>query len=340
MFTQMPIQCSIPLDAEGRHVGSLDLLVSDNEHSGAIIPIPIVVLKNGDGPTILLSGGTHGDEDQGQLVIRRLIAELRVEQIRGRIILLPALNLPAVRSHTRVSPIDKGNLNRSYPGDPAKGPTASIAHFVTTQLMPLCDAGIDLHSGGLKTLIGLATYFGISKDEALNRRSFELFKAFGLPYGMICTDGGDGMDDGAHNQGLPFISAELSGGPTADPGPLQAGYDAVKRVLVHLGNLPDGGSGLPPPAATKLLDFRKLGRVGAPFSGLFHPAKDMGDLVEAGEVAGWLYSLEEVDRPPLTLRFPASGEVCMRTAHARKNHGDFLIATAPVMAATDIPGVT
>jgi len=30
------------------------------------IPIPVVCIKNGDGPRVLLMGGNHGDEYEGQ----------------------------------------------------------------------------------------------------------------------------------------------------------------------------------------------------------------------------------------------------------------------------------
>ena len=37
------------------------------------MPVPIAVLNNGEGPRILLTGGNHGDEYEGQVVLTRLI---------------------------------------------------------------------------------------------------------------------------------------------------------------------------------------------------------------------------------------------------------------------------
>jgi uncharacterized protein len=42
--------------------------------------------------------------------------------------LLPAVNYPAVMASRRVSRIDGGNLNRSFPGDAAGTPTEMISH--------------------------------------------------------------------------------------------------------------------------------------------------------------------------------------------------------------------
>ncbi len=80
--------------------------------------LPICVIRNGDGPTALLTGGNHGDEYEGPVALFDLASSLKPEQITGRIIIVPAMNYPAFIAGTRTSPIDKGNLNRSFPGRP------------------------------------------------------------------------------------------------------------------------------------------------------------------------------------------------------------------------------
>ena len=97
---------------------------------------------------MVLMGGTHGDEYEGQIAIDRLAKTLRPEEITGRIICLPMLNFPAADAGLRCSPIDEGNLNRAFPADPRGTPTQLIAHYVEEVLMPLADYAIDLHSGG------------------------------------------------------------------------------------------------------------------------------------------------------------------------------------------------
>ena len=48
----------------------------------------------------------------------KLCRELEPETVRGRVVILPAANYPAVIAGLRTSPIDDLNLNRSFPGDP------------------------------------------------------------------------------------------------------------------------------------------------------------------------------------------------------------------------------
>ena len=49
----------IDLDAPGRRLGTIRLVHSDNRHAFAVVPVPIAVVGSGDGPGVMLSGGTH-----------------------------------------------------------------------------------------------------------------------------------------------------------------------------------------------------------------------------------------------------------------------------------------
>ena len=80
--------------------------------------IPITVVRNGPGRTALFTGGNHGDEYEGPVALQDLATALAPTQVRGRVIIVPFMNFPAFRAGTRTSPIDRGNLNRAFPGRP------------------------------------------------------------------------------------------------------------------------------------------------------------------------------------------------------------------------------
>ena len=82
-------------DKPGAQYGFLRLFHSVHSSAYGYIPIPIVVLRNGEGPTALLVSGTHGDEYEGQVALCNLARSLKPEMIQGRVIILPAANLPA-----------------------------------------------------------------------------------------------------------------------------------------------------------------------------------------------------------------------------------------------------
>ena len=75
-MTPPTIAVSIDLDAPGKRIGHLELLWSDDEHAYGIIPVPIAVIANGNGPSVLVTAGVHGDEYEGLVITRKLIAEL------------------------------------------------------------------------------------------------------------------------------------------------------------------------------------------------------------------------------------------------------------------------
>ena len=172
---------TIDLDKPGRQTGDLMLRWSDNTIPLGYHPVPMISLKGKDGPTVLILGGTHGDEFEGPSAIMRLAQELDPATLSGQIILIPGLNAPAFAASSRVSPLDNGNLNRAFPGDPNGGPTAMLAHFVETQLIPRADFVIDLHSGGKASYFQPCALATRTDDADLYRANLDLAHAFGLP---------------------------------------------------------------------------------------------------------------------------------------------------------------
>ncbi len=303
------ISCDFDFDAKGKNFAAAHLNFQDNANEGRVILIPIVTITNGSGPTVLLCAGTHGHEDEGQLVLRRLLHELEPGDVQGRIIIMPALNYPAVRARACNSPLDNGNLNRSFPGDGTSGPTHAIAHFVSDVLLPLADAGMDLHSGGTSSNYVNASFLCTCADTALYRKSVELADAFQAPY-MFVVDGiasttTKDFDSAAHAQSVPFVSAELGGGINGET--IRIGYQGVRNVLAHL-NVIAASEIAPAPEDTVYLDaVNGSGSVLAPFEGLFEARFNVGEEIAGGQTAGVLHSFDEIDRPPKELLFTDFG---------------------------------
>jgi len=56
------LYADIDLDADGKACGFLRVPHSVHRSAYGWIPIPIVRLRNGDGPRVVLIAGNHGDE--------------------------------------------------------------------------------------------------------------------------------------------------------------------------------------------------------------------------------------------------------------------------------------
>jgi predicted deacylase len=323
------ITCDIDFDRPGRQVSFLRLAHSDNVHAYGAIPVPIAVIKNGEGPTVLLTGGTHGDEYEGQVIVGRLIREIEPEAVKGRIILLPSLNYPAAKAGWRVSPLDGLNLNRSFPGDASGPPTRAIAHFVDSVLLPRCDAGIDLHSGGTLGEYLPCTFLCRHPDRDLMARMRAMVEAFAAPW-VYVVEGASaptGLDPVAQRRGVAFISTELAGGASIDRVALGIGLEGTRRMLAHLGVLPAAGKKPPGPLRwLRAVDHRD--NVVSPVAGIFEPCCALGDEVGEGQPAGWVHCLEDPGRASTELVFERGGIVVSRRVPARVERGDYVFQVA------------
>ena len=320
------LSCDFDFDLQGKNFGAARLANADAELGNHV---PIVTVANGSGPTVLLCAGNHGNEDQGQLILRRLIHELEPGDVQGRIIFLPALNYPAVRACSRTSPLDDGNLNRSFPGDGTVSATPAIARFVADAVLPLADAGMDFHSASYGAKYVDTTFLCTCPDAALYRKSVELADAFQAPYMYVVDGAGSptGFDPAAHAQNIPFVSTEFGGGGI-DQKTIRIGYRGVRNVLAYLNVIaaPEGESAS---ESTVYLDGGgRSGGVRAPFQGLFEAQFDVGDEVAEGQTAGVLYSLDEVDRAPKELLFTEPGIVIVKSLSARVFSGSSICTTA------------
>ena len=81
MAARSTLSCEIDLEAPGKRHGFLRLPHSTHESAYGFIPIPIAVIANGRGPTVLLLAGNHGDEYEGQIALGRLIREVEPAQL-------------------------------------------------------------------------------------------------------------------------------------------------------------------------------------------------------------------------------------------------------------------
>lgn len=98
------------------------------------------------GPCLWLSAAIHGDELNGVEIIRRVLAEVSPETMRGCLLAVPIVNVFGFIEQDRYLP-DRRDLNRSFPGSPTGSLAARLAHLFMTEVVSHCSYGIDLHTG-------------------------------------------------------------------------------------------------------------------------------------------------------------------------------------------------
>ena len=275
------LAADIDLFAEGKATGFVRVPHSVHRSAYGWIPIPIVRIRNGDGPNVLMQAGNHGDEWEGQIGLGNLIRALEPKDIKGRLVILPSANFPAAMAGQRTSPIDDGNLNRSFPGNAEGTITEQIAHFIEHVLLPGFDYSFDFHSGGSSlSYIPSALAARPADPERLNK-IVGMLKAFGAPVSYLAAapqGGGRTFTSASARQGVISMGTELGGGGLVTPASLKVAEDGMRRVLAHIGLLQGA---VPPPVPTRLTEIGGDDYyVYASDGGLFEPLVELGDEVK------------------------------------------------------------
>lgn len=330
MSRPSPISATVDYEQDGKQHGFLNLPWSRDESAWGHVPLPITVVKRGAGPTALLVAGNHGDEYEGQVALRKLALALEPEAISGRVIILPGLNFPAVVAGSRTSPIDKGNMNRVFPGRPDGTVTEKIADYVTRHLLPLADLVADLHSGG-KTLqfLPFAACHELP-DKAQEARCIAAMEAFGAPYAMTMLelDAVGMLDTAVEALGKVFVTTELAGGGSATAASIAIAERGVRNLLAHLGITRDKvAAGTSTRLAMPDGDCFVIGQN----RGLFEPCADLGDEVAKGQVIARVHDLERTGGAPAEYRARRAGLLAGRHFPGLVQSGDCLavVATTP-----------
>lgn len=100
----------------------------------------------GKGPTIAFVAGMHGNELNGIHSLNMLISVLRMQKIRGKVLMFPLVNTFGADECNKRFPFDQNDINRAFPGDAQGHPAQRIAAalYEATAQADIC---IDIHSG-------------------------------------------------------------------------------------------------------------------------------------------------------------------------------------------------
>lgn len=322
-----PITSTIPLDEDGEHHGFLRLPYSRDDSAWGSVMIPITVIKNGVGPSALLTGANHGDEYEGPIALMDLAMSLKASDIEGRVVILPAMNYPAFRAGTRTSPIDRGNMNRSFPGSPSGTVTEKIADYIQTVLLPEASIVLDFHSGG-RTLdfIPFASAHVLENKEQ-QAACVAAVEAFNAPYSMIMLEIDNvGMyDTSVEDQGKTFVTTELGGGGTSTARSNAIAKKGVRNVLKHAGIM-KGELEMAPSVMLDMPDDDCF--VFSHDDGMIEAVKDLGEEVEKGEIVARVWPVDRTGRAPLEYRARRSGILASRHFPGLLKAGDCMAVIA------------
>ncbi|MBR7957025.1 N(2)-acetyl-L-2,4-diaminobutanoate deacetylase DoeB [Burkholderia cenocepacia] len=330
-----PITPTVDFDADGEQHGFLKLPYSRDDSAWGAIMIPVTVVKRGDGPTVLLTGGNHGDEYEGPVALSKLAGSLKAADVTGRVIVVPFMNYPAFRAGCRTSPIDAGNLNRSFPGRPDGTVTEKIADYFQRHLLPLATHVLDIHAGGRTLDFVPFAAIHVLENRDQEARCERAMRAFGAPYSMrmLELDSVGLYDSAAEEAGKVFVSTELGGGGTSTAASVAIAERGVYGFLAHAGVIAkDVIDGNVPRSTTTLLDMPD----GSCFTtsehrGLLEMCRDLGSEVEAGDVLARVHDIDRTGVTPIEYVARRRGLLAARHFPGIVQPGDTIAVVADIV---------
>lgn len=249
--------------------------------SGFSFPVTLI---NGcrRGKTVLISAGIHGGEYPGILTAMELAAELRPEDLSGRLILFHPVNVSAFLNRVSyVHPEIGENLNRLYPGSPDGSAAERLAHYMTEEYHRRVDFVLDLHGGDLHEELPPYVYSPGIGDPAVLSASLAAARLVHARY-LVRSTASTGFYNSCAITGTPAILIERGCKGLWSRAEVDAYKADVKNLLTHLGLLPGCAAAPAEPA----YEITRASYIDAGASGFWFPLAEVEEHARAGQLLG------------------------------------------------------
>jgi predicted deacylase len=245
---------------------------------------------SGDGPTVGICAGIHGNERTGTEIVLEVARRYAHEAFVGRLVLLPVADPPAFAANSRHAPVDDLNLNRLFPGDGRGWFSDHLAEVITAEFLDRIDVLLDIHSGGDRPTV----------DYIYIRNAEDLSRAFGSRVLYRQTEGKEGtIFSGtsvgvAEKRGIPAVTVELGGGLVDQRPYVARGVRGVANILARLGMAEE-----PAHAPPEQIVVSSIVTIRPRMGGFLETeAPPLGETIEEGAVLGRVvspYTFEELE---------------------------------------------
>jgi len=239
------------------------------------IDVVVHVNRSGkEGPTVLFSGGLHGDEINGIEIVRRILDRGVNQPLKGTVICIPIINIYGFINFSRYVP-DGKDINRSFPGSKEGSLASRVAHFLSHQIMPIIDVGIDFHTGGASR-----TNFPQVRCNFKDEKTVELARALNAPFIVHSHYIGKSLRATASKQKKPLLVYEGGESMRIDELAVEEGVKCARNFLTHL----QMDHGEKPEPSSILL--KETSWVRSKYSGIFQSAVEAGQIISKKDLLG------------------------------------------------------
>lgn len=240
------------------------------------IDLPVYVFRgNEPGPSLLLTGGLHGNETNGIEIVRRLIRRKMLKPKCGTVIAMPIVNVYGFLQSARYLP-DGKDLNRSFPGNKTGSLARRVSYVVMNEIIPWIDYGIDFHTGGAS----MHNYPQVRCElkDPINKMLSDYFKApITLNSAMIDKS----FRKAAWKAGKHIIVYEGGESLRFDNLAIEEGINGALRLMKGLGMIDSA-----PKQQLPVITLKGSTWIRARYSGMFNPMVEPGQLIKKNQTIG------------------------------------------------------
>ena len=243
-------------------------------HTPLHIPVEIVHGRR-DGPVLMVCGAIHGDEINGVEIVRRVLTNTALRNVRGTLIAVPIVNIFGFVQRTRYLP-DRRDLNRCFPGSESGSLGGRIAYLLRTQIMEHVTHIIDLHTGAIHR-------FNLPqiRAELKTPETALMAEAFAAPVILNAGLREGSLRAYADSQNIPVITYEGGEALRFDEVVIASGVKGVMRVMRALKMTPAKKSVKPPRKRSEVAASSQWVR--ADIDGIMRPVAKLGQKIRKGQ---------------------------------------------------------
>lgn len=283
------------------------------------IPFQVLVGSSRE-PRVLVMAGVHGDEYEGVAVLHDLAREIDVKKLKGTLTLVPVANPHAFYAGTRRNPVDLGDLNRAFPGNPEGSITDQLAHMLFHEFVLGNDYVLSMHGWSKESVVVPYVEYPIGNNAAC-RRSCVAAKALGMEFLHPYKWPKGVLGEAAIRCGISPIEPEVGGMGTVTPEGHSTYREMVYRLLLHLQMY-----------EAKNVSLRKISAepkvightdVLASHAGLFRSSVSLRETVTKNQLLGTIHGLDGECMEEL--RAPRSGFIGILRTFGSVQPGDRLV---------------
>lgn len=223
------------LDIERLPRGAKTRLQVELVHDGLSRPVHLpVLIARGErkGPVFGITAALHGNEVNGLPVIHRLFEQLDVSKLKGTLVGVCVVNVPAFLNNERTFG-DRTDLNHIMPGRAKGNDTDVYAFRIIDRIVKNFDYLVDLHTASFGRINSL--YVRADMKDATTAEMAYLQR----PEIIVHNPASDATLRGAAMElGIPSITVEIGNPQVFQPKYIRHALMGIRRVLSSLGMIP------------------------------------------------------------------------------------------------------